>query len=94
MLQAKAAGIAEGYITSELIHISYLNQYSGYCDKQTKFCDDLQKFIHENSIWMKEKIESSATDNYWNQVQLLVIQSWYCNEIIHIFNNNNHVEIK
>lgn len=68
MLQAKAAGMAEGYITSEMISMAYVNQYKGYCDGESDFCDNLRKFVKENNDWMEEKIASSPSDDYWYQV--------------------------
>ncbi|KAK3737518.1 hypothetical protein QZH41_010630 [Actinostola sp. cb2023] len=71
--QARAAGMAEGYITSELIHLSWLNQYASYCENETQFCEKLEKFIQENEKWMIQEIASDL-DEYWHQVQLIFIQ--------------------
>ena len=68
MLQAEAAGMAEGYITSELIAMEYDNQYKGYCEPENEFCDNLRKFVKENNDWMEEQIAASPSDKYWYQV--------------------------
>ena len=69
-LQAQAAGMAEGYITSEFIYMDFFNRVSDYCTNEKIFCEKLAKFIEDNNSWMSDQIKQSADSEkaYWHQV--------------------------
>ena len=68
-LQAYLAGWLEGSLTRELISMHLTNTYEGYCKTPlSAFCQDLQKYLDDNSKWVKEQIEANAEDPYWQQV--------------------------
>jgi len=68
--QAYAAGLAEAYLTKQLIAMHWYNTYRGYCSKPlTPKCEKLQAFINKNLKWMSEQIiAKAAKDEYWHQV--------------------------
>ncbi len=69
--QAEAAGMAEGYITSDLINMHYHNtQISDYCVNFKDFCVKLTKFMSDNEAWIQQNIkaETQTDKSYWHQV--------------------------
>lgn len=74
-VQAYAAGIVEGYLTRDLIDLTWQNQVKGYCEKPyNKFCTDLRNFLQENINWVKAQIDQERSDlDYWGMVS-----SVYC----------------
>ena len=69
-MQAQAAGMAEGYITSEFIYMDYLNRIVDYCTNEKILCQNLAKFIDENNSWKDDQIKQSQDSEkaYWHQV--------------------------
>ena len=68
MTQAVAVGMAEGFLTGELIYKSYQNTLAGYCDSEPEFCMKLGTFLAENDKWMTTQIAGNPDDKYWYQV--------------------------
>ncbi|KAK3862560.1 hypothetical protein Pcinc_031586 [Petrolisthes cinctipes] len=75
-VQAYAAGLLEGALTHEMIYNAYRNTLQGICKwKSQKFCDELQKYLQTNSLWMKDMIaQKSATCPVWHNVALILAQ--------------------
>ena len=69
-LQAQAAGMAEGYVTSEFIYMHYLNTMADYCTNEKTLCQKLAAFIDENNSWKDDQIKQSQDSEkaYWHQV--------------------------
>ena len=69
-LQAEAAGMAEGYITSEFIYMDYMNKFVDYCKKEEAFCKKLAMFVDENLSWINGQVKQSKDSEkaYWHQV--------------------------
>ena len=68
--QALAAGMAEGYLSNDLIAMRYQNEFHDYCKKEKTFCDKLKKFLHDNSNWIQKNIKSHKDSSYWHQVYM------------------------
>jgi len=75
-LQAEAAGMAEGYITSEFIYMDYMNKFVDYCKKEEAFCKKLAMFVDENLSWINGQVKQSKDSEkaYWHQVDLVYKQ--------------------
>lgn len=75
-LQAQAAGMAEGYITSDFINMHYQNTLAEYCTNEKDYCTKLSKFMSDNSAWMQSKIKAATESekSYWHQVDLVLTQ--------------------
>ncbi|XP_064612356.1 putative phospholipase B-like 2 [Liolophura sinensis] len=75
-IQAYAAGLAEGFLTSDLITLNWENTVKGYCQTPlSPYCTRLQTFLQTNLKWMYSQIEQLADNNpLWHQVMLLLIQ--------------------
>jgi len=71
-MQAFAAGMAEGYLTRDLIYYTWKNLIEHYCDDKPVVCKYVNKFISQNLAWMEKNIQANK-DNvpYWHQVNLL-----------------------
>ena len=68
-MQAYAAGLAEGYITRDLISMHWMNTYEGYCKTPlTSYCQKLQQFLQDNLSWMTEQL--AKNEAYWHHVSL------------------------
>ncbi|GLH10836.1 Phospholipase B-like [Gryllus bimaculatus] len=73
--QVYAAGVLEGYVTSELIYEHWFNTMKGFCDGREKTCRRIQKYLDKNNQWIKANIDSKEKkDPYWYQVKLFYIQ--------------------
>uniref|UniRef100_A0A1W7R9X8 Phospholipase B-like n=1 Tax=Hadrurus spadix TaxID=141984 RepID=A0A1W7R9X8_9SCOR len=75
--QAYAAGLAEGYITSDLIKKHWNNMYADYCDGEKAYCDRLKEFLQANLDFLNSQIEKSQsrkTNSYWHQIALILEQ--------------------
>ncbi|XP_006823350.1 putative phospholipase B-like 2, partial [Saccoglossus kowalevskii] len=66
-IQAYAAGLVEGHITSTRIYQHWINTVYGFCKHPSDYCNRLEDFIKTNIAWMSEKIENNAKDPYWHQ---------------------------
>ena len=73
-LQAEAAGMAEGYITGDFIHMHYVNTLAEYCTNEKEYCQKLAKFIDDNNSWKDQQIQQakSSEKSYWHQVLGLI----------------------
>ncbi|EDO39917.1 predicted protein [Nematostella vectensis] len=74
VLQATAAGMAEGFITADLIHMDYMNKYADYCKNDENFCKKLTEYLRGNEAWRAKMIKSHLNESYWYQVQLIDAQ--------------------
>ncbi|XP_027059115.1 putative phospholipase B-like 2 isoform X2 [Pocillopora damicornis] len=72
--QALVAGMLEGYVTSHLIDMHWLNTLADYCSEDPDFCFSLGEFLGENLSWMRFQIQNNPTDEYWHQVELVLEQ--------------------
>merc|ERR1712212_90731 len=75
-VQARAAGIVEGYLTRNSIS-EYYNEFfgNGLCLKIPDFCAYMQKQIDINEIWLGEIIkEKEEKEPYWHMVSLFYSQ--------------------
>lgn len=69
-VQAYAAGIVEGYLTRELIDLTWQNTVKGYCEKPyNKFCTDLRDFLQKNMDWVSA--QKDREEDYWGMVCLV-----------------------
>nr|KAG5692485.1 hypothetical protein BaRGS_005031 [Batillaria attramentaria] len=76
--QAYAAGLAEGYLTEELINLHWTNTLQGYCPQPySDFCWRLYFFLDQNLEWMKSQIKlgDNPAVPFWHQVELFLYQS-------------------
>ncbi|XP_065664182.1 putative phospholipase B-like 2 isoform X2 [Hydra vulgaris] len=73
ILQAEAAGMAEGFLTSDQISMNYMNTLNDYCVNEKEYCKKLEDFLNENSKWMSQQLEikENAKSSYWQQVVLV-----------------------
>ncbi|XP_013380031.1 putative phospholipase B-like 2 isoform X2 [Lingula anatina] len=78
--QAYSAGLAEGYITRQLIAMHWNNTVQGYCDPESPsdYCKRLADYVKQNLAWVNDKInkpDNSPEDKvYWHQVDLFLKQ--------------------
>ncbi|CAF1458569.1 unnamed protein product [Rotaria magnacalcarata] len=82
--QAYSAGVLEGQFTRELIGYQWQNNIDDICTNKTEFCYYLKQFFLIQLDWMYTQIESYPNDEYWHQVNLLLIQ---LNGLIDGYNN-------
>lgn len=74
-VQAYAAGLAEGYLTKDLIYMHWMNTVDGYCNNETAYCARLTQYLKTNMAWMKQQIiKNGQKDPYWHQISLMLIQ--------------------
>eukprot|EP00118_Oscarella_pearsei_P024892 m.307042 g.307042 ORF g.307042 m.307042 type:complete len:550 (+) comp41843_c0_seq1:97-1746(+) len=74
-VQAMAAGMLEGKLTYELIHASWLNTVSTYCQTPSQYCTKLNKYLSDQRSFVKEMVGvNGEEDDYWHQVNLVYIQ--------------------
>ncbi|KAF4086684.1 hypothetical protein AMELA_G00087190 [Ameiurus melas] len=74
-LQAYAAGVVEGVVTSQLIYKHWMNTLMGYCDPNDPgYCQHLKEYITTNLQWVEEQIEKATESPYWHQVHLSLLQ--------------------
>jgi len=74
-MQAYAAGMAEGYLTKDLIYDFWRNTIENYCDDKPKVCRYIQKFVSQNVEWTaKSAQKNKAINPYWYQVNLFIQQ--------------------
>ena len=71
---AELAGFAEGYLLGEKIYYEFHNYIdingTGYCNKETPYCINLNKFIDENKAFMKKMIAENPNSDFWHMVIL------------------------
>ena len=77
-VQAKAAGVAEGYLTRNSMYEYYKEFYTNdLCNDERgeKLCSYIRKQIEQNDVWMKEEIVKKAESSpYWHMVNLFTTQ--------------------
>ncbi|KAK2850385.1 hypothetical protein Q7C36_009168 [Tachysurus vachellii] len=74
-LQAYAAGVVEGVITSQLIYKHWTNTLMGYCGSYDQgYCKRLKEYITANLQWVEEQIAKATESPYWHQVHLSLLQ--------------------
>lgn len=72
-VQAYAAGIVEGYLTRELIDLTWQNTVKGYCEKPySQFCTDLRYFLQTNMDWISA--QKDRDEDYWRMVRAFMVQ--------------------
>jgi len=74
--QAEGAGIAEGYLTRNLIY-SYYKEFihKDFCTVDPKFCEYTVKNMQENQAWIKKQVQvDQANTEYWKMVRLFYLQ--------------------
>jgi len=75
-IQAYAAGMAEGYLTRDLIFYFYKNVIEHYCDEKPVVCKYINKYIQQNRDWTNQNIaQFKASSDYWHQVNLVFQQT-------------------
>lgn len=75
--QAYAAGLAEGFLTTNLMYQYWVNTVQGYCSdpQDADYCNRLSNFLFTNKQWIKNQtVQNAATDPYWHQVDLVMQQ--------------------
>ncbi|KAK6190761.1 hypothetical protein SNE40_002555 [Patella caerulea] len=73
--QAYAAGLVEGYITRDLIAMSWQNTVAGYCTSPySDYCTRLQTFLQTNYKWVMEQIKQNPDSPYWHNVEMFYAQ--------------------
>jgi len=74
--QAEGAGIAEGYLTRNLIY-SYYKEFihKDLCSVDQKFCEYTVRNMKENQAWIMEQEQADqANTEYWKMVRLFYLQ--------------------
>ena len=68
-IQVKAAGFLEGYLTHELIYMSFLNTLQDYCKGRDEYCEKLRSHLAANSKWISKMCSKlRKTSPFWHQV--------------------------
>ncbi|CAH1802558.1 unnamed protein product [Owenia fusiformis] len=75
-IQARAAGIAEGYLTRNMISLSWRNTVAGYCDPKnmSPYCLRLLGYVQKNFAWMADQIRKYPEDPIFHQASLYLYQ--------------------
>jgi len=74
-IQVKAAGFLEGYLTHELIYMSFLNTLQDYCKERDEYCNKLRAHLAANSKWVNKMCgKLRNTSPFWHQVALFYEQ--------------------
>ncbi len=74
-VQSYKAGFFEGYITGDLIEMSYKTLWQNFSNYETLFCQLIKALVVENTVFIKSQIERySETDDYWHQLKLVYKQ--------------------
>ncbi|PVD31543.1 hypothetical protein C0Q70_06956 [Pomacea canaliculata] len=74
-VQAYAAGLAEGFLTRELISLHFLNTIGSFCqNRTTSSCQKLETFLKQNLDWITDNVNANPDDSYWYQVRLFYEQ--------------------
>ena len=80
-MKAYAAGLAEGYITRDLIYLHWENTQTGSCEEPySPYCQRLRHFLQKNLNWMKTSIKNNPGDPYWHQVSYII----YIFQLMHV----------
>jgi len=74
-IQAHAAGLAEGYLTRDLIWYFYKNVVEHYCDDKPVLCKYVKKYLQQNLDWtMQSAKKYKSSSEYWYQTNLVLEQ--------------------
>jgi hypothetical protein len=74
-VQAYAAGLLEGSLTWQVIHHHWHNTLNVVCEKWASECEQLMRFLRENTAVVRERAERlAATDPFWHMVRLFYVQ--------------------
>ncbi|XP_045536388.1 putative phospholipase B-like lamina ancestor isoform X1 [Papilio machaon] len=74
-IQAYAAGIVEGALTSYLIHTHLDNTVRAVCGEHARQCDRVKDELDKSvNIWKSYAAEREATDPFWHHVSLYYTQ--------------------
>lgn len=74
-MQAYAAGMAEGYLTKDLIYDFWRNMIEHACDDKPQVCKYVKKYVAQNVDWTTVHAKKyKAASPYWHQVNLLIQQ--------------------
>ncbi|GIY08069.1 putative phospholipase B-like 2 [Caerostris extrusa] len=74
-IQAYAAGLVEGYLTSNLLKKHWSNLAADYCTNEKNFCRHLQNFLEQNLDFINKNIRTKRSyDVYWHQIALTLEQ--------------------
>jgi hypothetical protein len=74
-MQGFAAGMAEGYLTKDLIAYFWANMIEHYCDDKEQLCKNIDKYIKLNSQWTEKSTQKGKNGSpYWYQANLVIEQ--------------------
>jgi len=74
-IQAFAAGYVEGWVTSSLLYMQYLNTVVGRCDGKEELCGRIQHWVDANTRWVEASVRGKKHRSpYWHQVGLFYTQ--------------------
>lgn len=74
-MQMYAAGMAEGYLTRDLIYYFWQNLIEQYCDDKPTLCRFVKKFVAQNQDWVDQSISQLKDSSpYWHHVHLMYEQ--------------------
>lgn len=69
-VQARAAGVLEGYLSAGILHMHVKNVARPFCDGRAPLCDRIQSFLDQNLDWVSRMVRKhGARDVYWHQVR-------------------------
>lgn len=67
--QAYAAGLLEGWVTANLIHLYWINTLKNYCNDRNDTCARLNDYVRKNKEWILSEVDKkNGSDSYWYQV--------------------------
>ncbi|XP_054163966.1 putative phospholipase B-like 2 [Oppia nitens] len=72
-IQSYLGGFLEGYITGQLIHYNYRNNFDGFCENST-FCELLKEFMKSNYEFVDSMAAKEVNSDYWHQIKLIYTQ--------------------
>lgn len=74
-MQAYAAGLVEGYLTTDLLKNHWFNTAADYCNGEELFCQRLASFLKENLDFINSNVVNKRkSDVYWHHVALTLEQ--------------------
>jgi len=74
-IQAYGAGFVEGWVTSSLLYMQYLNTIVGRCDGKEELCAKIEGWVEKNTKWVEDKVKTAKHRSpYWHQVGLFYTQ--------------------
>jgi hypothetical protein len=89
-LQAYAAGVLEGVLSRKVIDYALQNTFNDYCKGYQKYCARLNRYLNQNLLYIKKKIENAPKDDpYWQSIRRSFLQ---LTGVLDGFNNNTSFE--